>query len=348
MKEIISYIDILPWNYDYLFPSFFWSLIFIPFIFLFLRKKINNSKPSLKTSFSPLLLLKLQDQKAIFFSKLLPLSYSLVLIFFIFALSEPVYRFGFKEDKQLNYKKGIDLIFALDNSLSMMARDFEPNRLEAAKEVAIDFINKREGDRIGLVVYEGEAMMLCPTTLDYEIIKNQISHLQPGLMEGGTAIGTGLGTAVAHLENANSPSKVIILLTDGVNNQGEITPETASLLAKSKGVKCYTIGIGTMGLAPSPMVTPFGIQYQMMPVEIDEITLKKIAQNTGGKYYRATDKEKLRDIYKEIDRLEKTLSKKNTPPTDIPINPIAFLIWSFLLLMISFYIQWFYLKLYHI
>ncbi|MBP9211272.1 MAG: VWA domain-containing protein [Bacteroidetes bacterium] len=204
------------------------------------------------------------------------------------------------------YSEGIDIVLALDISGSMLAEDFQPNRIEAAKNVAQDFITGRTNDRIGLVIFSGESFTQCPLTVDYDVLKSLIKPLKSGMIEDGTAIGLGLANAVNRLRESKAKSKVIILLTDGVNNRGEIDPITAAQIAQSFGIRVYTVGVGTIGEAPYPVQTPFGIRYQMVPVEIDEKVLQQVAEMTEGKYFRATDNKKLRSIYQEIDRLEKT------------------------------------------
>src|SRR5664280_775074 len=200
--------------------------------------------------------------------------------------------------------EGIDIVLALDISGSMLAQDFRPNRIEAAKNVATEFISGRPYDRIGLVVFSGESFTQCPLTTDHAVLINLLREIQSGMIEDGTAIGMGLATAVNRIKDSKAKSKVIILLTDGVNNRGEIAPATAADIAKTFGIRVYTIGVGTQGNAPYPVQTPYGIQYQDMPVEIDEGILQEIATNTGGKYFRATDNDKLTQVYKEIDKLE--------------------------------------------
>jgi Ca-activated chloride channel homolog len=202
--------------------------------------------------------------------------------------------------------EGIDIVLVTDISGSMLAEDFRPNRIEAAKKVATDFIEGRLNDRIGLVVFSGESFTQCPLTLDHSVVKNLLKEIKSGMIEDGTAIGMGLATAVSRLKESKAKSRVIILLTDGVNNRGFIDPLTAAGIAQSFGIRVYTIGVGTIGMAPYPVQTPFGTQYQNVPVEIDETLLQKIADQTGGKYFRATDNRKLKAIYDEIDRLEKT------------------------------------------
>lgn len=202
--------------------------------------------------------------------------------------------------------EGIDIVLVMDISGSMLAEDFRPNRIEAAKSVAQEFIDGRPNDRIGLVVFAGESFTQCPLTIDHDVLQNLLQEIKSGMIEDGTAIGMGLATSVSRLKDSNAKSRVVILLTDGVNNRGFIDPLTAAGIAQEFGIRVYTIGVGTVGMAPYPVRTPFGIQYQNVPVEIDEELLQNIADMTGGKYFRATDNRKLRAIYNEIDRLEKT------------------------------------------
>ncbi len=203
--------------------------------------------------------------------------------------------------------EGIDIVLAMDISGSMLARDLEPNRLEAAKEVAVDFIEKRVNDRIGLVIYAGEAYTQSPLTTDHSVIKNLMDELKNGMVEDGTAIGVGLATAVNRLKESEAKSKIVVLLTDGTNNAGDIPPLTAAEIARKFGIKVYTIAVGTNGMAPMPVRLPNGqISYQNQKVSIDEITLEKIAKQTNGQHFRATDNESLEAIYAQIDELEKT------------------------------------------
>ncbi len=202
--------------------------------------------------------------------------------------------------------EGIDIMITLDISGSMIAEDFKPNRIEAAKNIATEFINNRPNDRIGLVIFSSESFTQCPLTTDHAVLINLFRDIHSGMIADGTAIGLGLATAVNRLRNSKAVSKVIILLTDGVNNQGSISPLTAAEIAKVYGIRVYTIGIGTNGVAPYPVQTAFGIQYQDMEVDIDEPMLKQIAQMTDGKYFRAINNQRLRDIYKGIDHLEKS------------------------------------------
>ena len=211
------------------------------------------------------------------------------------------------EEQSRTNAEGIDIMLSIDISGSMLARDFQPNRLEAAKEVASSFISDRVGDRIGVAVFAGESFTQSPLTTDKSTLQTMLARVRSGVIEDGTAIGNGLATAINRLRESEAKSKVVILLTDGVNNRGEIAPLMAADIAADMGIKVYTIGVGQRGKAPYPVVDRFGeISYQMMDVEIDEETLTEIATRTGGKYFRATDKDKLKAIYDEINTLEKS------------------------------------------
>jgi Ca-activated chloride channel family protein len=226
----------------------------------------------------------------------------LALACIIIALARPQTRF----DETQREGEGIDIILAIDVSGSMTAQDFTPNRMEAAKKVAQEFVDDRPSDRIGVVIFAGESFTQCPLTTDHFVLKSQISQIRNGLLEDGTAIGSGLATSVDRLKNSKSKSKVVILLTDGMNNGGLIDPSTALEIAKTFHVKVYTIGVGTDGYAPTPVSTPLGIVMQSQKVSIDENLLKNIAQQTGGQYFRATDNQSLEKIYSQIDKMEKS------------------------------------------
>ena len=202
--------------------------------------------------------------------------------------------------------EGISIVLALDVSGSMLAEDLKPNRIEAAKKVAKEFIQGRNNDLIGLVVFSGESFTQCPITSDHSVLLNMMDGLKSGMLSDGTAIGEGLATAVSRIKDSPTKSKVIILLTDGENNVGSVAPTTAGEIAQAFGIRVYTIGVGRNGMAPFPFQTPFGIQYQNVEVRIDEPVLKQISATTDGKYFRATDNKKLNAIYQEIDQLEKT------------------------------------------
>ncbi len=212
------------------------------------------------------------------------------------------------EHSRSSSTEGIDIVMALDISGSMLARDFEPDRITAAKQVAASFIQDRFGDRIGLVAFAGESFTLSPLTTDQGALQTLLAPLRSGIIEDGTAIGNGLATALNRLRESEAKSKVVILLTDGVNNRGEVSPTTAAKIAKEMGVKVYTIGVGSQGEAPYPQVDPYGriVGYVNAKVEIDEKTLSEVAETTGGEYYRATDNEKLVAIYDQINQLEKS------------------------------------------
>lgn len=226
----------------------------------------------------------------------------LCLVFIIIALARPQLR----NVEQQADGEGIDIVLCIDVSGSMTAQDFTPNRMEAAKKVAEDFVEKRLTDRIGIVIFSGESFTQCPLTTDKAVLKSSIESIRNGLLEDGTAIGDGLSTGVDRLRNSKSKSKVIILLTDGENNGGLIGPTNAKEIAKAFGIKVYTIGVGTEGMAPFPVRTPLGIVMQQQKVTIDEKLLKEIAGETGGQYFRAKDNAALAGIYNEIDGLEKS------------------------------------------
>jgi Ca-activated chloride channel family protein len=229
--------------------------------------------------------------------------------------------------------EGIDIMLAIDISGSMLAEDLKPNRLEAAKNVAASFINGRPDDNIGLVVFSGESFTQCPLTTDHAILLNLFKDIHQGMIEDGTAIGLGLANAVSRIKDSQAKSRVIILLTDGSNNRGEIAPVTAAEIARTLGVRVYTIGVGTRGEAPHPFQTPFGIKYQNVPVDIDEPTLQQIASVTGGQYFRATDNASLKSIYQEIDQMEKTkISVQQYSKKQEEYKPLALLIFALLLL----------------
>ena len=220
----------------------------------------------------------------------------------IIAIARP--RSSTKLDKVQS--EGIDIMLTMDVSTSMLARDFTPDRISAAKDIAIEFISQRPSDRMGIVVFAGESYTQCPLTTDRATLINLMKEVRTNLLEDGTAIGNGLATAVARLKDSDAKSRVIILLTDGVNNSGEIAPETAADIAKTYGIRVYAIGVGANGEAPYPVMTPWGVDIQKVKVEIDEQLLTNIANETGGRYFRATDNTKLAEIYSEIGKMEKT------------------------------------------
>jgi len=228
--------------------------------------------------------------------------------------------------------EGIDIMLVMDISGSMLAEDLKPNRIEAAKNVAMSFINGRPNDNIGLVVFSGESFTQCPLTTDHAVLLNLFKDIHNGLIEDGTAIGLGIANAVSRIKDSKAISRVIILLTDGVNNRGEIAPVTAAEIAQAFGIRIYTIGVGTRGDAYIPRQTPFGVQRQVVRDEIDEPALKQIASITGGQYFRATDNASLRAIYQEIDQLEKTkISVQQYSKKQEEYLPLALLAFGLLL-----------------
>ena len=211
--------------------------------------------------------------------------------------------------------EGIDIILAMDVSTSMLARDLTPDRINASKDIAIEFIAQRPSDRMGIVVFAGESFTQCPLTTDRATLINLMKEVQTDLIEDGTAIGNGLATAVARMKDSDAKSRVVILLTDGVNNRGEISPAMAAEIAKTYGVRVYTIGVGTDNeTAPYPVMTPWGVEIQNVKVEIDEALLSQVAESTGGKYFRATDNTKLAEIYSEIHKMEKVRTSVDSFP----------------------------------
>ncbi len=226
----------------------------------------------------------------------------LVLALLIIALARPQTSSSHQEVST----EGIDIVIALDISTSMLAEDFQPNRLGAAKKTASDFIANRTNDRIGLVIFAGESFTQCPVTIDHDVLINMFESLKTGMVKDGTAIGDGLATSITRLKDSKAKSKVVILLTDGVNNSGFVAPQTAAEIARTFGIKVYTIGVGTKGKAPYPFKTNRGVKYQNIDVDIDEETLTEIAELSGGQYFRATDNKSLEEIYSTIDKMEKT------------------------------------------
>ncbi len=275
------------------------EFLLIPLIALYIWREIRGSSPVLNVStLSPWRGAGGRVKK---YLRHVPyLLRFLALSMIILALARP----RSSQDFERVNTEGIDIIFALDVSTSMLARDFNPDRISAAKDIAIEFISQRPNDRMGVVVFAGESFTQCPLTTDRATLINLMKEVETGLIEDGTAIGNGLATAIARLKDSQAKSRVIILLTDGVNNRGEIAPLMATEIAKTYGVRVYTIGVGAMGVAPYPVMTPFGVQIQQVQVEIDEDLLKQIAQQTGGKYFRATDNTKMLEIYSEINKME--------------------------------------------
>jgi len=319
---------------SYAHPQYLWLLLgIIPLIAWYIFKK-KNSQASIRYS-----------STEVFKNYKKPLRQYLRHILFalrIAVISLLIIIIARPQTNRTNEKitEGIDIVIALDISGSMLARDFKPNRLEASKNIAIEFINKQEYDRIGLVVFAGESFTQCPVTIDHKVLINMFKGVKQGLIEDGTAIGHGLATAVNNLKNSKSKSKIVILLTDGENNSGKIDPMTAADLAAKYNIKVYTIGVGKNGYADMPVNTIFGQQLQKVEVKIDEETLKTISQKTGGMYFRATDNNSLKQIYEEINKLEKDkIREKLRKYKDEEF--MTFLIPAILLLLLEMFLRLF-------
>ncbi len=239
--------------------------------------------------------------------------------------------------------EGIDIVLAMDVSTSMLARDLVPDRISASKDIAIEFISQRPADRMGIVVFAGESFTQCPLTTDRATLINLMKYLQTDLIEDGTAIGNGLATAVARMKDSDAKSRVVILLTDGVNNRGEISPQMAAEIAKTYGVRVYTIGVGKEGMAPYPVMTPWGVEVQNVKVEIDEKLLAEIAESTGGRYFRATDNTKLAEIYGEINKMEKVRTTVDSFPVYKELF-VKYALLALLALLLELVFNWFVIR----
>ena len=239
--------------------------------------------------------------------------------------------------------EGIDIVLAMDVSTSMLARDLTPDRISASKDIAIEFISQRPSDRMGIVVFAGESFTQCPLTTDRATLINLMKEVQTDLIEDGTAIGNGLATAIARMKDSDAKSRVVILLTDGVNNRGEISPQMAAEIAKTYGVRVYTIGVGKEGMAPYPVMTPWGVEVQNVKVEIDEKLLSDIAESTGGRYFRATDNTKLAEIYSEINKMEKARTTVDSFPVYKELFGTYALL-ALLALLLELLLNWFVIR----
>lgn len=291
-------------DYEFQNPEFLWLLCLLPIIAFWYYWQGKRTQANLQFPESDFLAQQKSNRLALlnYLPQVLRI-FSIGLV--IVALARPR---NSEENTRSRNTEGIDIVMAVDVSASMLAQDLRPNRLEATKMVASDFIEGRPTDRIGLVVYAGESYTQTPLTSDHKILRNALMELEHGLIKNGTAIGMGLATSVNRLKDSKAKSKVAILLTDGENNSGEVDPLTAASLAKEFNIRVYTIGVGTKGMARTPIRYDGrgGFIFDRVPVSIDEDLLKQIAQETGGQYFRATDNEKLSAIYQEIDQLEKT------------------------------------------
>lgn len=289
-------------NLEFAYPGFFYLLLLLPVMAAWYFWRGRKATAALKISGFENLDERIGSYR-IWMRHLLFVLRMLVVALLVVVLARPQSSNRWEQVTT----EGIDIVMCMDVSGSMRAMDFKPNRLEASKNVGIEFVNARQNDRFGLVVFAGEAFTQCPMTTDRAVVINFLKEIDFGVIEDGTAIGMGLATAVNRMKESKSESKVIILLTDGVNNRGDVGPVTAAELAAGFGIRVYTIGVGTQGNAPIPVQDMFGrMVTRNMPVEIDEEVLKKIAETTDGTYFRATDNNKLREIYQQIDQMEKT------------------------------------------
>jgi Ca-activated chloride channel homolog len=288
-------------EFEFAYPEYFYVLLIIPVMIAWYLFKNHRSKAEIKISTSLPFAAVRRSYKLYLYHLLFVFRIAAIALLAV-ALARPQTT---SRSQDVNIE-GIDIVIALDISGSMLAEDFKPNRIEAAKELAIEFISGRPGDRIGLVVFAGESFTQVPLTTDHRVLTDMFRKVKTGMIEDGTAIGDGLATGVARLTESIAVSKVIILLTDGVNNMGAVDPLSAAEIAKLKKIRVYSVGIGSLGTAPYPVQTPFGARYQNIPVEIDEDLLINISNETDGKYFRATSNTKLREIYNEIDKLEKS------------------------------------------
>jgi Ca-activated chloride channel family protein len=282
-------------------PEFLWLLLLIPVIGFYLWRRRKQFSVELQFSSLNILSTVPRSLRERLYHMPLVLRMS-ALALFILALARP----QSVSSRQNISTEGIDIVLEIDLSGSMVAEDFNPNRIEAAKQVASDFIDGRSNDRIGLVVFSAQSFTQCPLTTDYPVLKSLLKEVKNGMIDDGTAIGLAIANGVNRMKDSKAKSRVMILLTDGVNNRGEIDPITAARIAATYGIRIYTVGVGAQGEAPYPVQTPFGIRRQMIPVDLDEKALTQIADMTGGKYFRATDNRTLKSIYKEIDKMERT------------------------------------------
>lgn len=323
-------------GYQFYAPQWLWLLLLIPILLYFNHLRLTKEKGNFKFSKTTKELVQISFLSTRLIINGTYIFIGLGLFFLILSMALP---YAPIDEKQRRYDKGIEIMIAMDVSGSMMATDFLPNRLEAAKLVAINFIQNRTSDQIGFVAFAGEAYTVCPTTQDYTYLERKINSIQPELIKQGTAIGEGLGTAVAQIYQDTITSKVIILLTDGINNSGTISPLAAAQLAKDNHIRVYTIGVGKKGYAKMPIQTPFGTIMKRNKVNIDEQLLTQISKETGGAYFRAVDKESLEKIYHKINQLEKSKLVSKIIHQQPPFRPKTFIIFGIILLFIGIIIE---------
>lgn len=321
-------------SFEFASPYFLFGLIIIPILIIWYIFRCNKQQAYVRFSDTGFFN-KLPKSWRSYLRHIVFILKIAALSLFIIALARPQ---SSSKNKKVNIE-GIDIVLAMDISSSMLACDLKPDRLEASKAVASNFVEGRPGDRMGLIVFSGETFTQVPLTTDHTMMLNMLKDMKCGMLEDGTAIGDGLASAVNRLKDSEAISKVVILLTDGDNNAGSITPATAAEMAKLFGIRVYTIGAGTRGMAPYPVQTPFGgIQYQQVPVKINETLLQQIADETGGKYFRAESKESLQKIYDEIDKMERSKIEVNEfQRLHEEFYPLV--IWGLILLVISFLLK---------
>ena len=316
----------------------FLEFLLLPLIALYVYRELKGKAPSMTVSNFDGWQIKGQSPKR--FLRHVPfILRTIALSLIIIAIARP----RSSESYERTDTEGIDIVLDMDVSTSMLARDFKPDRIGAAKDIAMEFIASRPTDRIGIVVFAGESYTQCPVTSDRATLINLMKDIETGLIDDGTAIGNGLATAVARLKDSDAKSKVVILLTDGVNNSGEITPAMAAEIAKTYGIRVYTIGVGAMGKAPYPMMTPMGVRLVDVDVEIDEPLLRNIADQTGGKYFRATDNTKLLEIYNEINQMEKSRVTVDSFPVYTELF-MKFAIWALIALLLEVLFKFFIIR----
>ena len=292
------------------YPKLLWLLVLPVLLVLhYIYLELSGRHPHLRVSTSVPWTIRKNPFMA-FFRHVPFLLRTFALVMIVIAIARP----RSSEQMERIDTEGIDIVLAMDVSTSMLARDLTPDRISASKDIAIEFIAQRPTDRMGIVVFAGESFTQCPLTTDRATLINLMKEVQTDLIEDGTAIGNGLATAVARMKDSDAKSRVVILLTDGVNNRGEISPQMAAEIAKTYGVRVYTIGVGKEGMAPYPVMTPWGVEVQNVKVEIDEALLSEIAESTGGRYFRATDNTKLSEIYSEINKMEKARTTVDSFP----------------------------------
>ena len=321
------------------YPGLLWLLV-IPALLIvhYIWLELSQRHPHLRVSTS--VPWKLAGTPFMAWLRHLPFLFRLAaIVLIVIALARPR---TYEETTQVD-AEGIDIVLAMDVSTSMLARDLYPDRINASKDIATEFLSQRKADRIGIVVFAGESFTQCPLTTDKRTLVNLMNEVSTDIIDDGTAIGNGLATAVARLTESDAKSRVVILLTDGVNNSGEVSPQMATEIAKQYGIRVYTIGVGKEGLAKYPVMTPWGVQLQDVKVEIDEPLLKDIAQATGGKYFRATDNTTLAEIYNEINQMETGL----TTITNVVSYEELFMmyvLWALAALMMELLLDWFVIR----